>query len=437
MKLSPFWSPRLSRRKFFFLSGALAAAGGAGYWFGRKPVHLGLIGAGAQGRYLAHKVSHSWWFGGWFGQIMAIADVDRGHALAVQAECCGGAEIYQDYRRVLERDDVEAVLIATPDHWHTRIAVHAMRAGKAVYCEKPISLTVAEGQLLVRTVRETGSVFLGGTLQRSDRRFRTACELVRNGRLGTLRQVTVTLPQRWQGESAGPFATGTPPAELNWDFWLGQAPHVPYCKERCHGSFRRWYEYAGGQMADWGAHHIDIVHWALGAEAPLTLEGHGRMPAVPNGYNTPIEFTVDMRYPMDVHVLVRTDPDEAGNGIRFEGDAGWIFVSRGKLEGPAIDELAHRPLPPAAIRLHESSPAGSSTQTHHLIHFFRCLREGESPISDVESQHRSASACHLANIALRLGRKLTWDATREQFPDDSQANAMLRRSQRAPYELPA
>jgi predicted dehydrogenase len=428
---------RLTRRKFFFLAGSSAALGGAGSWFSRRPIRLGLIGAGAQGRVLAGKVTHSWWRPGAYGKLVALCDVDRGHAQAVGAASCPDAEIYDDYRRLLERDDLDGVLIATPDHWHTAIAVTAMRAGKAVYCEKPLSLTVAEGQLLVSTARKTGGVFLGGTLQRTDRKFRTACELVRNGRLGTLHTITVILPERWRGTSPGPFPTAAPPPELNWDAWLGQAPLVPYCKERCHGSFRRWFEYSGGQMVDWGVHHLDIVHWAMGMDnsGPVRIAGKGEMPHVANGYNTPLVFTVDLLYPNGVHVHVRTDADEQKNGIRFEGDGGWMFVSRGRLEGSAVDELARTSLSADAIRLHDSPTVNRDVLTHHVSHFFRCIREDEMPVADVISQHRSASACHLANIALRLGRTISWDPEREQVIGDPEAEAMLSRTRRTPYEL--
>src|SRR5262249_27050588 len=161
-----------------------------------------------------------------------------------------------------------------PDHWHAAIAVDAMRAGKHVYCEKPISLTVNEGKLLRRVVQETGRVFQGGTLQRSDRKFRVAGELGLNGRVGKLHTVTLTLHQRWKAENDGPFPTCAPPAHLDWERWLGQAPLVDYCPQRCHGTFRRWYEYSGGQMADWGAHHLDITQWVLGMDrsGPQTVE---------------------------------------------------------------------------------------------------------------------------------------------------------------------
>jgi myo-inositol 2-dehydrogenase/D-chiro-inositol 1-dehydrogenase len=428
-------APRISRRRFIAATLGGTALAGAGYMFGRRPVRLAIIGAGGQGVSLARAIQRAWWLGDMAGKTVAVCDVDRTHAADLGAEM--GADVYHDYRQVLERDDVAAVVIATPDHWHTAIAVAAMRANKAVYCEKPISLTIDEGKLLVRTVQETGQVFLAGTLQRTDYRFRTACELVRNGRLGKLHTVKVTLPMRWAGENGGPFPTTAPPAELDWDTWLGQAPYAEYCPERCHGFFRRWYEYSGGQMTDWGTHNLDIAHWAMGMDdsGPLTVSGQAQLPRVTNGFNTPLEFSADMRYPNDVLVQVRTAPTEAG--VRFEGDGGWLLVQRKFWEGSAVEELAKNPLPSDAIRLHDVSPARyTQPLVQHLLHFFRCVRHGERPISDVVSQHRSASACHLANISMRLGRPISWDAERQQIVRDDEANAMLQRPQRSGFALP-
>ena len=425
----------ISRRRFLAATVGGVALAGTGYMFARRPIRLAIIGAGGQGVSLARAIQRSWWLGDMAAKTVAVCDVDRNHAAARGAEM--GADTYSDYRQVLERDDVAAVVIATPDHWHTTIAVAAMRANKAVYCEKPISLTIDDGKLLVRTVEQTGQVFLAGTHQRTDYRFRTACELVRNGRLGKLNTVTVTLPQRWQGENAGPFPTSAPPAELDWDTWLGQAPRVEYCPERCHGFFRRWYEYSGGQMTDWGAHNLDIAHWAMGMDnsGPLTVAGQARLPNQPNGFNTPLEFSVDMRYPNDVLLQVRTA--DAEPTVRFEGDGGWLTVQRKHWEGSAIDELARNPLPSDAIKLHEVSPARwTQPLVQHLLHFFRCIRHGERPISDVVSQHRSTSACHLANISMRVGRQISWDAERQQVLNDAEAQAMLQRPQRSPFMLP-
>ena len=378
---------------------------------------IGSIGLGGQGTSIANAARR-------YGDVVAVCDVDQSRAEKAKGEFGGKAEIYGDYRKLLERPDIELVTIGTPDHWHTAIAVAALRAGKDVYCEKPLTLTVDEGKLLVRVVKETGRVFQVGTQQRSDARFRLACELVRNGRIGKLQKVTVTLPD---SDAGGPFATKPVPPGLNWDFWLGQAPATEYIPERCHYQFRWWYEYSGGIMTDWGAHHMDIAHWGMGVDqsGPLSVEGHGTLPKIANGYNTPNRFTVDYLYPNDVQLHV----DIGDNGVLFEGDKSRVYVNRGRITGKPVEELAENPLPEDRVKLYASN--------NHMGNFIDCVRSRQTPISDVVSQHRSVSACHLANISLRLGRKLNWDAAKEEFVGDSEANAMLSRPQRAPYTIDA
>ena len=385
---------------------------------------VGAIGVGGQGTSIADRARK-------FGDIVAVCDVDRTRAERARDKFGGKAEICGDYRKLLDRKDIEAVTIGTPDHWHTAVALAALEAGKDVYCEKPLTLTIDEGKLLVRAVHETGRVFQVGTQQRSDTQFRQACELVRNGRLGKLKKVTVSLPR--STKVGGPFAVQPVPASLEWERWQGQAPAHDYSAERCHHDFRWWYEYSGGIMTDWGAHHMDIAHWAMGIDrgGPATIEGkmgdHERKRIADarhtNSFNTAGEFTVDLIYPGDVLVQVVLGDE----GLLFEGDEGRLYVNRGRITGKPVEELAERPLPADAIRLYESH--------NHMGNFFDCIKSRKQPISDVESQHRSVSACHLANISLRLGRKLTWDAAKEQFVGDSEANGMLSRPQREKYEI--
>ncbi len=385
---------------------------------------VGAIGVGGQGTGIADWARK-------FGDIVAVCDVDRTHAERAREKFGGKPDIHSDYREVLDRPDIEAVTIGTPDHWHVPVALAALRAGKDVYCEKPLTLTIDEGKLLIKTVEQTGRVFQVGTQQRSDARFRQACELVRNGRLGKLRKVTVSLPK--STKVGGPFATRPVPASLDWERWQGQAPAHEYSPERCHHDFRWWYEYSGGIMTDWGAHHMDIAHWALGAEhsGPLTVEGkmsdaeRKRIDDArhANSFNTPADFTVDLMYPGDVLVQVVLGDE----GVLFEGDEARLYVNRGRITGKPVEELKERPLAADAVRLHESHD--------HMGNFFDCIKTRKQPISDVVSQHRSVSACHLANLSLRLGRKLTWDAAAEKFVGDSEADRMLSRPQRAPFEV--
>jgi predicted dehydrogenase len=414
-----------------------AALGGGGYWYSRRRVNLAIVGAGVRGNTLA--ASARWThLHPVYGEIVAVCDVDRTQAGKLRDAHCPRAEIYDDYQRLLSRNDLDAVLVCTPDHWHAEVAAAVMRAGKAVLCEKPITHTIAEGKLLVKIARETGGMFESGLWQRHDWRFRTACELVRNGRLGKLKHVDVLVADK--GLEGGPFAAQRIPEGLNWDRWLGPAPLADYCPERHHG-WHYWQEYGGGEITNWGVHHLDIAHWAMDVDesGPLTIEGHGAVPAIENGYNWPRTFQVEMLYPNDVTLTLKSITKAQGglkaSGVRFEGEKGWIFVSRSAAEGAAFDELRRNPLPLDAIRLHDTKPVTHWVSDRHLRHFLYSVLTGAPPISGVMSSHRSTSACHLANISILLGRKLTWNAQSEEFVDDPDANAMLDRPRRSPYLL--
>ncbi len=400
---------------------------------------IGVIGLRHQGSVLAENALQ-------LGDVVAMCDVDRDVAEMAKARLGGKADLYEDYRHVLDRPDIDAVMIAAPDHWHTAMAIAACRAGKAVYCEKPLTLTIDEGKLLCKVVQETNTVFQVGTWQRSDYRFRLAAEMVRQGRLGKLRKVTITLGKNATG---GPFATAPPPPHLNWDLWLGQAPAVEYCRERCHNRFRFWFEYAGGQMTDWGAHHVDIAQWAMGMQhsGPVSVEGRGRLPSVSNGYNVPIDFEATLVYP-DGTVVEVTDTGRAG--IMFEGDQGRIFVNRGVLAGKPVEQLEDDPLPETEYQLYAHDDLRRARRAseeefelsgnykpiiNHVANFFDCVRARQTPISDVVSQHRAATTCHLVNISIRLGRKLTWNPQQELFVGDEEANRYLAREQRRGFEI--
>lgn len=421
-----------NRRRFLQTSLSLsAAAASTPYWFGSlakadnapeskndRPI-IGSIGLGGQGTGIAKRASK-------FGDIVAVCDVDRERAEKARMGFGGKPEIYEDYHQVLDRPEIEAVTIGTPDHWHTAIALAALHAGKDVYCEKPLTLTVEEGIAIRKAVEETGRVFQVGTQQRSDGRFRLACEMVRNGWIGKLQNVTVTLPD--STKAGGPFESKPVPENLNWEMWLGQAPDAAYSPERCHYTFRWWYEYSGGVMTDWGAHHMDIAHWAMGMEdsGPLSVHGHAEMPNIESGYNTPKNFTIDCEYPDDVQLHVQI----GDNGVLFEGDEGRIFVNRGKLTGAPVEKFLEK----YSMEERPSDWTLLVKSDNHMGNFFDCIKSRETPVSDVASHHRSITACHLSNISMRLGRKLEWDAKNEKFVGDSEANAMLNREQRSPYQ---
>jgi len=356
-------------------------------------------------------------------KVVAMCDVDKTHAAEAARAFGADCTAFTDFRELLQRKDIDAVIIGTPDHWHAAIANAAMRAGKDVYCEKPLTLTVAEGREIAKVQKKTGKVFQTGSQQRSDARFRLACELVRNGRIGKVQRVEARLPN---GSKGGPFQVKTPPADLDWDMWLGPAPWTEYIPERTHGSFRHWYEYSGGMMTDWGAHHLDITQWALGADnsGPIRIESVGVLPANSRGFNAVTDFTVTYTYPNDMTVLAM---HQGENGVRFEGDRGWIFVSRGRIEA-SDPAMLKDPLSGNDVRLYESND--------HIQNFVDCVRSRKEPICPAEVGHRSATVCHLGNISLRLGgRALDWDPQAERFTNDEEANRMLSRPYRKPWKL--
>jgi predicted dehydrogenase len=356
-------------------------------------------------------------------QVVAVCDVDRQHREEAARIFGSGCTPFSDFRELLNRKDVDAVVIGTPDHWHTLIALAAMRAGKDVYCEKPLTLMVEEGRQLVRVQRETKRVFQVGSQQRSDARFRLACELVRNGRIGKIQRVEARIPN---GARGGPFETRPVPDGFDWEMWLGPAPWTEYVPQRTHGTFRYWFEYSGGMMTDWGAHHLDIAQWGLGMDGtgPIHVQSAGDLPAVADGYNTAMNFEVTYAYPNGA-TLVATYKGE--NGVRFEGENGWIFVSRGTIQA-SDDRLLSEPLPSDAARLYASN--------NHVGNFIDSVRTRKPTICPAEVGHRSVTVCHLGNISLRLGgRKLEWDPEKERFKNDEEANTMLNRPMRKPWKL--
>jgi predicted dehydrogenase len=385
----------------------------------RLPV--GLVGTGGRGTFLLDRLR-----GRPGVQVVAVCDVDA-HRCTDAAQAVGkNCAKYRDFRELVARKDLAAVFVATPDHWHALVTLAALRAGKDVYCEKPLSLTIAEGRAIVRAARAHDRVVQVGSHQRSDDpQFRLACDLVRNGRLGKLKTIHTLIGSNPEG---GPFAEKTVPDGLDWDFWQGPTPCVPYVDERCHYQFRWWYEYSGGRMTDWGAHHNDIAQWALGMDdsGPSAVAGSGTEPSgFPNSFNCHPDFHVTYTYPDGIELHCTSE----SNGVRFLGEGGrWIFVAREPDKCAASDpQLLEEPLPANASRLELS--------TNHLDNFFDCVRSRQRPICDAEVGHRTATVCHLGVIALRLHRPLRWDPASEQFQGDDEANAWRSREMRAPWKL--
>ncbi|MFM9116289.1 MAG: Gfo/Idh/MocA family protein [Planctomycetota bacterium] len=361
-------------------------------------------------------------------QAVAICDVDRevlGKAVESVEKTGRKCDGVEDYRRLLDRKDIDAVVITTPDHWHALMTIHACQAGKDVYCEKPLSLTISEGRKMVQAARQHQRIVQTGSQQRSDNRFRLACELVRSGRIGKLQTILVGIPgPNHPGE---PVPDAMPPANLNYDLWLGPAPERPYNVKRVHYNFRFFWDYSGGQMTNFGAHHIDIAHWGMGCDdsGPLAIEGTAEFHPM-KWHEVSEKCRVTYRYPQDVTMIVGQKQPDIPDGATFIGSRGKIHVTRGKLVSEPA-EIATEELGTDAVHLYES-------KNHHQ-NFLECIRSRKLPICDVEIGHRSATACHLGNIAIRTGKALKWDAAAEKFIGDDAANALLARPYRGGYEL--
>ena len=437
----------ISRRSFLSRCSLAAAATGLPLWFVERELSaaessglvtspnarlgIGLIGCGGMGTGDASNARR-------FGDIVAVCDVDAAHAdNAAQKFAKDGKSPakYSDFRKLLENKDVQVIVQGTPDHWHTLVNIAAANAKKDIYGEKPLTLTVDEGRHVIKAVRGNGVVFQTGTQQRSSNYFHLACELVRNHRLGKLQEVQVFVPAGIRGNN---FQNASVPDGFNYDFWLGQAPAAKYFRERCHQSFRWWWDYAGGPVTDWGAHHNDIARWGIGLDGPTSIEASVITPPLPDGYTTPSEFAATLTWANGVKQTVRTttadspfgavlDAQGQRNGVKFTGADGWIWVNRDGIEA-SDKELLHTPLPADAVKLEVSKD--------HMRNFFDGVHSRKNPIASVENGHRSACIGHLIIIALRTGLKLKWDPAMETFTGDgaSEANKHLVREMRRPYD---
>ncbi|HVK10667.1 MAG TPA: Gfo/Idh/MocA family oxidoreductase [Gemmataceae bacterium] len=420
----------LSRRSFLRTAAASVSVGGITYFLPQFParaadpkpeaIRIGKIGIGNQGR--GNLGIHA-------KNCTAVCEVDsdRLAAAAAQVKKASGKEpfAHKDYRRVLDRKDVDAVVITVPDHWHALMCVDACNAGKDVYCEKPLTLTIAEGRAIVNAARRNKRIVQTGSQQRSDEKFRRACEYVRSGRLGKIKEVKVGIPApNWIPKAKNPVADSSPPPELDYDLWLGPAPHRPYNAHRVHYLFRFYWDYSGGQLTNFGAHHLDITQWALGMDesGPVAVEGTAVFHK-DNWYETPDKCSITYTYSNGVKVVCGMS--EKG-GCTFVGEKGTIFVTRGKIESNP-KELLEEALKDTDVKLYASD--------NHHKDWLNCIVSRKLPICDAEIGHRSATVCHLGNIAIRTGSKLTWDPAKEQIVGDEKAAAMTTKAYREPWKL--
>jgi predicted dehydrogenase len=364
-------------------------------------------------------------------RVLAVCDVDTNHRIRAKTTVDSaygnkGCSAYNDFQKILGRNDLDTVLIATPDHWHAILSIQAAKAGKDIYCEKPISLTIAEGRAVADTIKRYGTVYQSGTQRRSNACFRFAVDIARSGMLGRLR---ILHCYYHNGPTCPPQKSEPVPDGFDYDMWLGPAPYEPYTPLRCHANFRWLYDYSGGQLTDLGAHFNDLAQWANDSQytGPVEYEGWAEFPR--DGlFNTPVHFEVVATYADGVKMIYHdeTEPGRGPRGNKFVGDEGWVSVDdTGKVTASSN----------AIMQKLKGPQRGYEYMMGHHRNFLDCVKTRQTPISNAEVSHRSVTTCHAGNICLRLGHKLRWDPAGERFVDDDLANRMLERAKRSPWSL--
>jgi predicted dehydrogenase len=429
-------NPLLNRREFLKQSGLASAVAAAPFILPSglraqnapsKKITVGIVGSGniADSHYGALLGSPE------SVKILGVCDVDKerrdeGAARVNQSYGTSDCKAYADFREMHQRPDIDTIFVCTPDHWHALVAIDAMRNGKDVYVEKPLTLTIQEGRALVAAARKYNRIAQHGTQHRSMKRFHDAAEFVRNQGLGRLDHIECFIPpnNRHVGASWKPEPV---PANLDWDMWLGPAPWRPYSSLGCHYNFRFIADSAYGQVTNWGAHYLDIGQWALDMDAsgPVEVDGRGEFPSSGLFTNaTKVDFTVRYANGVPMHCRTRF---EGGGTVRFVGERGWLDIARGRMSGSNNDLLRDMQASGKKIQLPLSN--------NHHENFFDSVRSRQRPIADVELGHRTTTVCNLGQIAMVLGRKLKWDPAKEEFVGDEMANRLRGRAMRAPWAL--
>jgi len=376
-------------------------------------------------------------------RIIAVCDVDAGRRHAAVEEINkqygnNDCSQYNDFRDLIARDDIDTLCISVPDHWHSIPAIMGARAGKDIYGEKPLALTISEGRAMVEAVHRYKRVWQTGSWQRSTEHFRFACELVRNQRIGKLQKVEVGIGQGYNpggGQSTVNHIEPQPvmpiPENFDYEMWLGPAPWASYTEKRCHWNFRWILDYSGGQVTDWGTHHIDIAHWGMDCDQTGPLEVAGTGVFTEDGlWNAAVDYDFRCTYSNGVTMHVGSN-NHYLQGVRFIGETGWVHVTRAGIEANPKSLLKEK-IGPEEIHLYR--PAGNHRQGHRRD-FLDCVKSRSQTITPIETSHRSATVAHLGNIAMLIGRKIRWDPKNEQIIDDSIAMRMLSRTMRSPWHL--
>ncbi len=447
-------------RRSFLRGGVGAAVLGA-----NDRLRVAQIGCGGRGSYEMRVCS-----GFPDVEIVAVADVYPPLIEKARATLGGKPEGYADFRRILDRKDIDAVFVSTPDHWHAIPSILACQAGKDVYCEKPLTHTIREGQAMVKAARRHKCVVQTGSQQRSARHFQKVVELVQGGHIGK-----VSLVECWNAGNDAPNGYGNPPDEpapqgLDWDMFLGPAPKVPYNRNRYHFNYRWFWDYSGGMMTDWGAHHFDIVQWAMNVEGPLSASAVGGRFCSRDNCQTPDTLMTVLEYPGFIARYMLRQGNAAAlfgrtYGMAFHGTNGTLVVDRSgyevlpeiEIEGRTSDfdrleaflkggeraaytGLNRKAEPKRTPRCEPLKELGlkidPECQIAHVRNFLDCVKSRKRPVAEVEIGHRSITACHVGVIAYKLGRTVRWDVASERFPNDAEAQAMTTKKYRSPWVLP-
>ena len=459
---------KISRRQFIattaaalavptFIPGCALGRGGRPAPSGR--ITMGVVGWGWQGPYNAGKFLDNA-----DCQIVAACDLDKNH-LGEALKTINGhyknndCKSYHDYRELMARDDIDAVMLAVPDHWHALVAVEAANHKKDIYGEKPLARTIAEQQAIVKAVHHNHRIWQTGSWQRSVRNFRKGAEIVRNGLIGKVTHVEVGLPGGNNdcegsvpgflkrlgvpdekaayletvvpGTPAWDLAVTEPPTELDYNTWVGPSRMEPYIRVRVHKNWRWNYDTGGGQLMDWVGHHLDIAHWGLGFDrsGPSEVEGHGEFPPVKAIWNTSTKYRIEMKYPRDITITMAGGYPDIKGGTKWIGTDGWVWVDRGGFDAsnPEWRDVVELPDDQVKVRLYKSDD--------HWRNFLDCVKSRKPTIAPVETAHHSVIPGHLGLISMLVGRKLRWSVRREKILGDEEASKLLSRPYRAPWRL--